>query len=92
MLQRHINSIEEFANLNRMIVNKQKTKVMKFTRARKLDFPLEVAFSDGENLEVIKDVKLLGVMIDDKLSWTKNTQYIRSKAMKKIWLVRKRVA
>ena len=88
MLLRHIESIEEFAKMNKMMVNKQKTKVMKFTRARKLDFPLEVAFSDGEHLEVINDIKLLGVMINDKLSWTTNTDYICSKAMKKLWLLR----
>ena len=61
---------------------------MKFTRSRKLDFPLEVSFSDKINLEFLTEVKLLGVMITNNLSWQCNTDYICQKAMKKMWILR----
>ena len=61
---------------------------MAFKRTRKLDFPLEVSFSDKNHLEAINEVKLLGVMVSNDLKWQNNTEYICSKAMKKIWLIR----
>ena len=71
-----------------MKINKRKTTVMKFTRSRKFDFPIEVCFSDNTNLEYLKEVKLLGVMVTNTLSWQSNTDYICGKAMKKMWLLR----
>ena len=71
-----------------MKINKLKTKVMKFSRNTKFDFPLEVSFSDNKNLEVIKSVKLLGLVISESLSWEENTDYICKKARKKIWILR----
>ena len=59
-----------------MKINKSKCKAMKFTKVTKTDFPLEIAFSDGEYLEVISEIKLLGIIIDNKLNWKKNTDYI----------------
>ena len=53
-----------------------------------MDFPLEVSFTDNNNLEVKKEFKLLGVMITDDLKWEKNTEYICTKAMKKMWVFR----
>ena len=47
-----------------------------------------MVFSDGKNLEVIKEFKLLGVVLEDNLKWSKNTQYICQKARSKIWLLR----
>ena len=61
---------------------------MKFSRAHKLDFPLEVCFSDNVNLEVIEKTKLLGIIINNRLKWDDNTDYISEKARKKLWLIR----
>ena len=88
MLQMYLDDIEQFANKNNMKINMTKTKVMKFTRVSNIDFPLEVAFSDKVNLEVKNQMKLLGVMINDRLKWDDNTDYISEKARKKIWLLR----
>ena len=68
MVQSYIEDIETFTVDNKMIINKNKTTVMKFTRARKYDFPLEICFSDNTNLEYRTKVKLLGVMVTDNLS------------------------
>ena len=71
-----------------MKVNVSKTKVMKFTNTLAQDFPLEVCFSDNENLEVIQSIKLLGVQISENLKWQENTEYICKKAKTKIFLLR----
>ena len=46
--------------------NKDKTKVMLFNTAKQSDFMPEIAV-DGENLEVVEEFKLLGVMISSKM-------------------------
>ena len=79
---------EEFTVRNKMKINTTKTKVMKFTRSKTLDFPLEVCFSDGVILEEVESFKLLGVVLNNSLKWQENTDYICSKARKKIWLLR----
>ena len=84
----YLDDVDEFAKENKMKINYKKTKVMVFSRAKKIDFPLEVSFPGGEILERLTEVKLLGVMITDNLSWQSNTDYICSKARKKIWLLR----
>ena len=40
-LQTHLNSIQEFSEHNGMKVNKQKSKVIKFTRVTRQTFPLK---------------------------------------------------
>ena len=79
---------EEFSIRNKMKINTNKTKVMKFTRAKSLDFPLEVSFSDGKLLEEVESFKILGVIVNNSLKWDDNTDYICSKARKKLWLLR----
>ena len=88
ILQMYLNDIEQFAKKNNMKINMTKTKVMKFSRVSNMDFPLEVAFSNNVNLEVKNKMKLLGVIINDRLKWDDNTDYISEKARKKIWLLR----
>ena len=71
-----------------MKINKDKSKAMKFTRVTKADFPLELSFEDGVVLEVLDEIKLLGIIVQDNLKWNKNTDYICKKARQRIWLLR----
>ena len=40
-------------------------------------------------LEVVEEIKLLGVVIKNDLSWGANTQYIVQRANKKLWCLRR---
>ena len=71
-----------------MKVNKKKTKIMLFNNAKKNDFT-PVMKLDNELLEVSEEIKLLGVKITTDLKWNANTQYITSKAYKRLWLLRR---
>ena len=64
---------------------------MLFNKSRKFDFPPEIMFSDGSQLNVISEVQLVGVMITDDLSWNKNTLFICSKARVKLWILRRMI-
>ena len=88
LLLAYMADFEEFTNKNGMYINRNKSKVMKFSRSQSHDFPLEVSFSDNECLEVVSSMKLLGVIVSDSLKWGQNTDFICKKAKSKIWLLR----
>ena len=89
LLQDYITDVEKFVSVNKMKINKQKTKVISFTKSRKWDFPPEIHFSDGTQLEYISETKLVGVVISRDLRWQKNTDYICQKARAKLWILRR---
>ena len=62
---------------------------MIFNKSRKWDFPPEIHFSDGKQLNVITETKLVGVIISEDLTWHKNTAYICKKAREKLWILRR---
>ena len=89
LLQFYLSDAEIFFNQNKLKINKHKTQVMLFNKSRKWDFHPELHFSDGTALEVISEIKLVGVVLSDDLSWHKNTQFICDKARIKLWILRR---
>ena len=71
-----------------MILNQKKTKVMIFNFTDKYKFTTKLELN-GEILDVVKEAKLLGVIITDDLKWDRNTDYIVKKAYKRMELLRK---
>ena len=72
-----------------MKINQTKTNIMMFNTSRKWDFPPDVQFHNGTNLEVVSKIKLVGVIITNDLKWEDNTNYICEKARHKLWLLRR---
>ena len=66
-----------------MELNQKKTKQIIFNFNRGKQFTTEVALK-GEPLEVVNEVKLLGVIISNDLKWHKNTNYLTKKANKRM--------
>ena len=89
MLHYYVKDTELFAKENRLIINKQKTKVISFIKSRKYDFPPEISFADGTNIEYVEEIKLLGVIVSQDLRWNKNCNYICQKARAKLWILRR---
>ena len=90
-LQLYIQDIEKYAVENRMVINKKKTQIMIFNKSQKWDFPPEIHFNDGQQLEVISEAKLVGLMMSDNLSWHKNTAFICKRARTKLWILRRMI-
>ena len=84
-----LNEFQRFSLENKLVINQEKTTTMLFNTSRKWDFPLEVAFEDGSQLQCVKEIKLVGVYVTDDLKWQRNTDYICGKARKKLWLLRR---
>ena len=89
LLQYYIEDAESYCSNNQMVINKQKTKVIKFSKSRKWDFPPEHTFLDGTNIECVPAVKLLGVIVSQDLRWFQNTSYICKKARSRLWILRR---
>ena len=89
LLQMYIQDTESFTEENLMKINKNKTKIMKFTNSRNLDFPMEVKFSDETQIESITEIKLLGVIVTNDLKWSSNTSFICHKARTRLWILRR---
>ena len=72
-----------------MIINQKKTHIMSFNFRTSLDFTPVVKFGDSEPLEIVKETKILGIMVSDNLRWDSHVNYMLKKAYKKIWLLRR---
>ena len=79
----YLDELEKFSDDNGMKINNLKSKVMKFSRAKNMDFPLNIAFKDGKDLETISEMKLLGNTVSDDQKGDGNIQFICKKARKK---------
>ena len=79
----YIKEINDWTEKNLMKLNEKKTKQIIFNFNRDKQFTTEVHLK-GEALEVVDEVKLLGVIIDKNLKWDKNTKYLVGKANKKM--------
>ena len=61
---------------------------MLFNSAKTRDFVPTLKL-DNEDIEVVEELKLLGVLITADLKWTANTTYITKRAYNKLWILRR---
>ena len=82
--------LQEKSQELKMKINPIKTKVALFNPLRKADFMPEVKLEeDGEPLEVVEQIKLLGQIIRTDLRTIDNTKAMCSKAYQRLWMVRR---
>ena len=79
---------EEYSESNSMIVNKKKTKVMVFNPCKAWDVLPELTIDDQE-LEMVEEMRLLGVVITPDMKWASNTEQMLVKAYKRLWCLRR---
>ena len=84
-LQDEIDKIAKYADQHEMVINHEKTKVMLFNTRNKYDFDLEVYLADTQ-IEVVDQVKLLGLTIRSDLNWKTNTQKMCQKGFSRMWI------
>ena len=89
-LQESLDELYDFTSRKLMKLKEKKTNIMKFNTARNSDFPPEIKIQGfTDNLVLVSETKLLGVVISEDLKWESNTQYICKKASKKLWILRR---
>ena len=75
--QDYLNQISEWTKANKMKLNKKKSKAMIFNFTNNYQFTSRTIMDD-EVITVIKEIKLLGVMVNDSLNWDSNTTFLVS--------------
>ena len=78
----------EYAKANEMKINYKKTKVMLFNPCTSIDFMPEISLENNE-LEVVDEIRLLGLIIRSDLKWISNTENMVKKANKRLWILRR---
>ena len=61
---------------------------MLFNNAKTKDFTPKLVIED-ENIEVVEQLKLLGVQVTSDLKWSTNTAYITKRGYNKLWVIRR---
>ena len=89
VLQSELNRFHTFVSQNHFSVNQKKSVVMLFSKSRTLDFPPEYRIGQSEILSEKSCSKLLGVKLNNQLTYDDNTQYIVRRTNKKLWLLRR---
>ena len=73
---------------NKLTVNIKKTHYMMFHRTR-IKYNIRDITINGKNVAYTKNTKFLGVIIDNKLTWSDHIIYIKNKISKSIGIIHK---
>ena len=71
-----------------MKINYKKTKLMIFNPCKKIDFRPEISLG-GQEIEVVNEIRLLGLTIRSDMRWCSNTKNMIIKANKRLWILRR---
>ena len=90
VMQEQLDCLKTFTSENLMVIKEKKTNIMKFNFSKVNDFPPELNINGFQNqLKVISETKLLGVVLTSDLKWSANTDYICKSAYKRMWTLRR---
>ena len=90
-LQEHMNTLQEWSDLNKLKLNPSKCQAMQIYFGKNVIPDVSLNISD-QRLEVVSKVKLLGVMIKEDLKWDSQVESIQTKANQKMFMLRKCIA
>ena len=86
--QAFLDEINKWTIKNKMLINQKKTKTMIFNFTNKYQFTTRLTLN-AENVEVVPEVKLLGTIISNDLTWDSNIANIVKRANARMILLRK---
>ena len=83
-LNEELRNIASWLKMNKLSLNVNKTQYMVFTRKlnKIKDIVLRV---EGQTIKRVTQTKILGVMIDEHLTWRNRVNYISKKNSKRYW-------
>ena len=91
-LQSSLNNLQIWCRSNGMILNSSKTKVMLVTtyqkRQRLTNDQFDLTYNK-ESLNMISNDKILGVFVDNNLTWSNHIKHLTKKIASSIWLLSK---
>ena len=88
-LQSLLDDLMTYSDDHQMQINQSKSKVMLFNNAIKYDFLPKLSLQNDNPLEVVEEMRLLGVVVRSDLSWRSNTTAMCQKAYARLWMLRR---
>ena len=88
IIQQEFDRLQIFANDRQMIINQDKTRAMLFNSGKKYDFLPQIETEGGEMLEVVEEMKLLGIVVRSDMTWHSNTKLLCQKGYSRLWMLR----
>ena len=77
--QHHLDKISQWTKTNKMQLNANKTKTIIFNFSKQKQFTSRIR-AENETVEIITQAKLLGVIVNNRLTWDENTNFLIKKA------------
>lgn len=88
LMQSALKELATWAKQNGLGVNPSKTELVLFTRKYKIP-PFRKPKMDGQELTLSNEAKYLGIILDSKLTWKRNTEERRKKALNAFYTCKK---
>ena len=85
--QEYLNQINEWTESHKMVISEQKTKALIFNFTDNYQFTTRLDLK-GKNIELVDQMKILGTIVDNKLSWDANCSQIIRKVNARMQLIR----
>ena len=89
VLQQELLKFQDFTLKNKLVINTKKCFVMLFTRSKLHAFPPEFHIGSSEILEAKDSHRILGVIVQNDLRWTKQVEHMVRKATRTTWVLRR---
>ena len=86
--QKNIDNIQNWTENKKMKLNQNKSCAIIFNFTQKYQFTSRLTM-DGKPLEIVDHTKLLGLIMSNDLTWSRNTQYIIKRANSIMELLRR---
>ena len=85
ILQHQLQDLLRFTKEHSMVLNAKKTKVFSFINSKTRDFFPQLSIEPGNQLEVIYQLKLVGVVITSDMTWQAHVDYTVTRVNSKLW-------
>lgn len=84
-----MNVLYEWFSNNKLTVNKEKTKLINFCHTNKLSYAkLNTFLCNNIKIEIVEDIKFLGLKLDNKLNWNAHSEYLIPKLHSALFTLR----
>ena len=85
ILQHQLQDLVRFTKEHSMVLNSKKTKCMPFVNSLTKDFMPQLSIEPGNHLEVIYQLKLVGVVLTSDMTWNAQINYTVNRVSRTLW-------
>ena len=87
ILQHQLVDLKYYTHQHHMVLNDKKTKCIPFISSKTKDFMPQLKVNDDDFIEVIYNLKLVGLVVTSDLTWHKHIDYTVKRVNSVIWQI-----